>query len=153
VVLQRRQVDRELLGVGHDVLDGLQLGHVVARLRRHAQALVVGRQAGRLVALDGLLHAAFAPVVGGQGQLPVVEHAVELLQVVQRGAGGGQHVAPVIAEHVLLEVEGLAGGRHELPHAGGLGRGDGMRVEGAFDEGQQASSVGMWRFWISETTW
>src|SRR2546429_5410080 len=37
------------------------------------------------------------------GQVPVAEHVVELLQVVQRGARGGQHVAAVVAEGVLLE--------------------------------------------------
>jgi hypothetical protein len=52
--------------------------------------------------------AAFAPVVGGQRQVPVAKHAVQLLQVVQRGAGGGQHVAAVVAEGVLLELEVLA---------------------------------------------
>jgi hypothetical protein len=97
--------------------------------------------------------AAFAPVVGGQGQVPVAEHAVELLQVVQRCTGGGQHVAPVVTKRVLLEVEVGAGGGHELPHAGSLGAGDGLGVEGALDKGSRASSVGMPRRSSSSTMW
>jgi hypothetical protein len=69
--------------------------------------------------------------------MPVAEHAVQLGQIVERGTGGSQHVAPVVAEHVLLEREVLAGRRDELPHARGLGGGHGLRVERALDEGQQ----------------
>jgi hypothetical protein len=69
--------------------------------------------------------------------MPVTKHVMQLLQVVQRGAGGCQHVPPVIAKHVLLEFKGTARGRHELPHAGRLGAGHGLRVEGTFDKRQQ----------------
>mgnify|MGYP003840719741 CR=1 FL=1 len=37
--------------------------------------------------------------------------------------------ADLIARGMLREVEGLARGGHELPHARRLGRGDGFRVE------------------------
>ena len=137
MVGDQRQLGAEAVRVGHDVLHRLQLGYVQARLGRHVQLGVAGAQAQALVAGDGPAHAALAPVVGGQGQVPVAEHAIELLQVVQRRARGGEHVAPVVAEGVLLEVEVGARGGHELPHAGGLGAGDGLRIEGAFDVRQQ----------------
>ena len=122
---------------GDDVLHRLQLGHVALRLGRHAQALVVGRQAGALVLGDRALHAAFAPVVGGERELPVAEHAVELLQVVERGAGRGEDVAAVVAKDVLLELEVAPGRRDELPHAGGARHRHRLRVVGALDERQQ----------------
>ena len=138
VIFNCRQLGVEGIGLGHNVLQRLQLGHVHARLGRHLQVQITSRQIQLLVALDGPAHTAFTPVVSGQCQVPVTKHAVELLQVIKRGAGGRQHIAPVIAEHVLLEVEVGAGGGHELPHAGGLGAGDRQRVEGAFDKGQQS---------------
>ena len=122
VVGQRRQHQAEALRPGDDVLHRLQLGHVVARLVGHLQARVVGRQSGLLVARDGALHAAFAPVVGGQRELPVAELRVKPRQVVERGTRRREHVAPVVAEDVLLQVEVLARGGHELPHARGLAR-------------------------------
>ncbi len=109
----------------------------MARLGGHVQVGVTRGQAGALVARDGAVDVALAPVVGGQRQVPVAEAPVQLLQVVQRRARGGQHVAPVVAKGVLLQVEGRAGGGHELPHAGGARAGHRLRIEGAFDEGQQ----------------
>ena len=53
------------------------------------------------------------------------------------GPRRGEDIAPVIAESVLFEIEIIASGRHELPHARSLGRGDRLRVEGAFDVGEQ----------------
>mmetsp|Transcript_23372 Transcript_23372/g.55587 ORF Transcript_23372/g.55587 Transcript_23372/m.55587 type:complete len:384 (+) Transcript_23372:342-1493(+) len=137
VVGHRRQRECIALGRENDVLDRLQLGHVVARFVGDLQAFVVGRQAQTLVARDGLLHIARAPVVGGQREMPVAEHLVQPAQVVEGGTRRREHIAAVVAEDVLLEVEVTSGGRHELPHAGGLGAGHGMRDEGAFDEGQQ----------------
>ena len=123
--------------VAHDVLEGLQLGHVHAGFLRHGQFGKAGATAGGLVAADRLLHIAFAPVVGGQCQVPVTEHVVEALQVVERGTRGLHHVAPVVQEQVLVQLVLLAGGRHELPHAGCLGTADGERVERAFHVRQQ----------------
>ena len=142
VVLNHRQLGFEGFRVGHNVFHGLQLGHIHACFCRHVQVGVAGAQTLFLVAGNGTAHAAFTPVVGRQGQVPVAKHAVELLQVVQRGAGGGQHVAPVIAKRVLLQVKVTAGGRHELPHARRLGAGDRLGVEGTFDVGQQGQFGG-----------
>ena len=137
VVFNQRQLGAKRVRVGHDVLHGLQLGHIHAGFGRHVQVGVAGAQSCFLVAGNGPTHAAFAPVVGGQGQVPVAKHAMEFLQVVERGAGRGEHIAAVVAKGVLLEVEIIAGGGHELPHAGGLGAGHRLWVEGTLDVGQQ----------------
>ncbi len=137
VVFNQRQLGAKRLGLGHDVLHGLQLGHIQPGFGRHVQVGVAGAQPRLLVLGNGPAHAAFAPVVGGQGQVPVAKHAMEFLQVVESGAGGCEHIAAVVAKGVLLEVEIIAGGRHELPHTGGLGAGHGLRVERALDVGQQ----------------
>ena len=142
VVVQAGQRQTQAVGRQHDVLDGLQLGHVVAGLFWHLQTAVVCGLAGALVQRNGTHHVALAPVVGGQGQVPVVEHAVQPLQVVQRRTGGGQHIAPVVAKQVLAQVKVLARGRHELPHARGTRVRLGLRVEGAFDERQQGQLGG-----------
>ena len=137
MVLQRGQAQRKRLGRGHDVFHCLQLGHIVTRLSRHLQAGVIGGQARQLIALDGALYVALAPVVGRQRQVPVAEHAVQAGQVIERGAGRGQHIAAVVAKDVLAQVEVAPRGRHELPHTRGTRARHGLRVEGAFDEGQQ----------------
>jgi hypothetical protein len=85
--------------------------------------------------------------------VPVVEHAVQALQVVERGAGGRQHVAPVVAEQVLLELEVAPRARHELPHAGGPRHRQRLRVERALDEGQQRQVGGHLRRSSSSTMW
>ena len=123
--------------VADDVLERLQLGHVLARFLRHVQLFVAGAAARSDVAVDGTLHIAFAPVVGRQGQVPVAEHGVQALQVVHCCPGGAQHVAAVIQEAVLGQFVLLARAGNELPHAGSLGTAHGLRVEGAFHERQQ----------------
>ena len=137
VVLDHRQHGDEIARCRDNVLHGLQLGYVEPGLGRHVQVRITRSQAGALVFVDRALHAAFAPVVGRQRQMPVAEHAVQLLQVVQCRAGGCQHVAAVVAKRVLLEFEVFAGSRHELPHAGRLGARYRLRIEGAFDKRQQ----------------
>ena len=124
-------------GIGDDILYGLQLRQVLARLQRHRQALVVRRQSPRLVARDRPAHRAFAPVVGRQREIPVAEIAMEFFQVVERGGGRGQHVAPSVVPEVLPQPVLLAGRGHELPHARGVGAGVRLRVVGALDHRQQ----------------
>ena len=137
VVLDDGQLRAKGFGVGDDVFHRLQLGHVELGFCRHGQIGVARAQLGFFIALNGAADTAFAPVVGGQGQVPVAKHSVQFFQVIQRRAGGGQHIAPIVAQHVLLQVKVGAGGRHELPHASSLGAGDGLRVKRAFDVGQQ----------------
>ena len=137
MVAQRRQGQRKCLRVGDDILHRLQLGHVVARFGWHSQARIIGRQAGALVALDGALHTAFTPVVRGQGEVPVTEHAVQAGQVIECCAGRGQDIAAVVAKDVLLEGKVASGARHELPHARSARARQGLRIERALDERQQ----------------
>ena len=127
----------ENLRLRNNVFDGLQFGHIEPGFRRHGQVQVGGSQPALLVAGDGAAHIAFAPVVSGQRQVPIAEHAVQSLQVIQRRPRTGQHVPAVVTEHVLLEFKRFAGGRHELPHPGRFGRGHCLRVESAFHKGQQ----------------
>ena len=117
MVVQRGQRQAQPLRRHHDVLDGLQLGHVVAGFFGHLQAAVVRRLACALVVGNGAHHIALPPVVGGQCQVPVVEQAVQALEVVQGGARGSQNVTAVVAKEVLAQVKVLACGGHELPHA------------------------------------
>ena len=142
VVLNQGQLGVEGLGLGHDVFHRLQLRHVIPRLVGHVQVAVGQRFAQGFVAGQCPAHTAFPPVVGGQGQMPITKHAVEFLQVIQGRAGRFQHVAPVISEQVLLQIEILARGGHELPHAGRLGAGNRLRIEGRLDEGQQSQFGG-----------
>ena len=83
------------------------------------------------------MHAAFAPVVGREREVPIAELGVQLGQIVERGSRRCEHIAPVVAEHVLLQREVAAGCRHELPHARRFGRRHRLRVECALDERQQ----------------
>ena len=121
-----------------DLSQGQQLGHVVHGFARQLQVPVIGWQAEGFITFDGTANAAFAAVVGRQGQQPVaVEVAVEQGQVIQRGAGGGGNVAAAVVPPVLTQREVAPGGRDKLPQAGGLGAGDRLRVVGALDKGQQ----------------
>ncbi len=72
----------------------------------------------------------------------LAEYAVQLLQVIERGAGAGQHVATVAAEHALVQLEIFAGARHKLPHARCCGTRLRLWVEGNFDERQQSQFGG-----------
>ena len=137
MVLNQRQLGAEGFRTGHDVFHGLKFGHVKPRFCRHVELFVAGSQTGFLVFRNRAPDASFAPVVGGQRQVPVAKHAMQFLQVIERGAGRGQHVASVIPKDVLLQLKVFSGGGHELPHAGRFGAGNGLRVEGAFDERQQ----------------
>src|SRR5690606_34047030 len=80
---------------------------------------------------------ALAGIVGGQGQLPVGEAVVQLLQVVQCGIGGGDHVAPAVVPPGLLQAVVAAGGRNELPDARSPSGRVGERLVGALDHRQQ----------------
>ena len=74
---------------------------------------------------------------GSQCQVPVAEHAVKSLKIVQRCAGRRQNIAAVIAKNILLQGKVFTGRWHELPHACRFGTGHRLRVERAFDERKQ----------------
>ena len=131
------ELDAVLVRIGHDFSDRFKARHVVGRLARHSQVRVVGLLPARLGAADGSAHAAFAPVVGGQGELPVPELGVEFFQIVQSRARALQHVAPLVAPEVLLQRIDVARLRHELPQARGLGVRERFGLKRAFHKGQK----------------
>ena len=137
VVLNQWQDGFKGLRLGNDVFHRLQFGYIKPRFVRHAQIAVGQGLALGPVACQCTAYTAFTPVVSRQGQVPIAEHVVELLQVVQRSAGGFQHIPALVSEQILFEVEVFARRRHELPHACGFGSRDGLRVEGRLNEGEQ----------------
>ena len=120
-----------------DVLDRLQLGQIVARLRRHLEAQVVGGLSVPAVLLDRARHGALAPVVGGERELPIAELVVQLLQIIERAVGRSDDIAPGIEPPVLLQTIELAGARYELPDTGCAAARERHGVVRAFDHGQQ----------------
>ena len=137
LVRDRVEVDAEGRRVGDDVFQRLQLGDVVPRLLRHAQAGVVGLLLGRLVLVDGPPDGVLAPVVRREREVPVAVHGVQLGEVVEGSVGGVDDVAPPVVPGVLLELEAPAGARNELPDARGMRAGVRHRVEGALHHRQQ----------------
>ncbi len=77
-----------------------------------------------------------------RARIPVTLHFEQVFQIVQRGVGRRDRVTAFVAPPVLLQVEVLARGRHELPQARGLRPRQRLRVVGAFHEGQQGQLGG-----------
>ena len=122
------------LGVLHAVHNGREGGHVVARFGGHVGVQVPeGLFAG---AAYHALHAARAPVVSRQHQLPIVEDAVEVAQVLTSGFSGffGGHA--LVNPFVALQAQVAGRGAHKLPEAGGPHRRFGRRNQGRFHHGQ-----------------
>ena len=74
--------------------------------------------------------------------MPIAKHAIKFLQIVKGRTGRLNHAAPFIPENILFQIEVLACSGHELPHASCFGCGDGLWVEGRFNEGQQGQLSG-----------
>ena len=137
LVRDRVEVDAVGLGLAMMFFSACSLGTYCARLARHPQAGIVGRLLQLLVLLDGARHRVLAPVVGGEGEVPVAVHLVDVRQVVERGVGRGDDVAPAVVPPVLLQLVALAGAGDELPEAGSMRARVGHRVERALDHRQQ----------------
>ena len=90
-----------------------------------------------MIALQRPADVAFAPVVRREGELPVAEVAEQLLEVVERLVGRGDHITPRVEPEVLLEAEVLARRRHELPDPGRARSRQRSRIETALDHRQQ----------------
>ncbi len=125
------------LRVPDDVFYRLQLGHIAARLRRHLEAQIIGRQLALRVGGDRPPHRSLAPVVRREGEVPIPEFLVELFQIIERAIGRGNDVAPLVEPPVLFHAVDLAGRRHELPDARGAASRIRHRIECAFDHRQQ----------------
>ena len=72
--------------------------------------------------------------------VPVV--CVQKLQVIERSAGRGDHIAAAVIERGLRKLVFDTGLRDELPEAGGLRRRQRLRIETALDERQQGKLGG-----------
>ena len=123
--------------IAKNVLQRLQFGYVVPGFIRHVQAAVVGRHVAFGVLVDRPFDRTFAPVVGGQGKVPVTVHVVNALQIIECCVGRCNDIPAVITPPVLGQVETFAGGRDELPQAGRICPRIGHRVERAFNHWQQ----------------
>ena len=69
--------------------------------------------------------------------MPVAEHVVQRLQVVERGVGRGEDVAPAVVPEVLVEVVVPAGRGDELPQPRSVGARVRHRVVRALDHRQE----------------
>ncbi|KAF5032030.1 hypothetical protein DSECCO2_621570 [anaerobic digester metagenome] len=97
-----------------------------------------GLAQGEIILAAGLLqsptHRTLAGIVRRQGQRPVPELGIQLLQVCDGRLGGLVRVAPLVHPAVHGQPVNPAGLGHELPDAAGAGRGDGEGVETALGE-------------------
>ena len=91
------------------------LGHVVLRLFGQLSAFVELPEIGIARSLDGVLHIARAMVVGGHGQVPVAQLAVDELHVA--GVGARRFLGIEALVHVGIAGQAVIGAGHELPHA------------------------------------
>ena len=86
-------------------------------------------------ALDGLVHIAGTAVVGGNGQGPVPENAVGILEIAGCGIDGGDGIHSLIG--VRIYAKAITDGRavHKLPHSLGSHAGFRPGIESTFDDG------------------
>ena len=136
--------------VVHDIDDGDESRDIASCFARKVgvdlpevgpAALVGGRRA-ITGACDGFVDIAGAAVVGGNGELPVTEDDVEVVEVAGGGDGGFVWVATVVDHGVDFEVIELAGGVHELPEAGSADARSSLWVHGALNNGEVFEFLG-----------
>ena len=137
LVFEVGETHAEVFGIIDDVAHSQEFRYVIAGFVRHTQVFVDRLQALGSGAVYSAADIAFAPVVGSQRQRPVAEQAVQVLEVVQRGIGGGINVVAAVIQRGLLQAVVAAGGGHELPEAGCADVRFGFGNVRAFDEGQQ----------------
>ena len=142
LVRDRLEARAESLRIRDDIFQRLELGHVAARFGGHLEAQVIGRQTLRAVSLDRARHAVLTVVVGGEREVPVAVQLVQRLQIVERGIGGGDHVAARVGPPVLAQLESLPGRRNELPQTRGVRARIRHGIERALDHGQQGDLGG-----------
>ena len=139
-----RRGEAQKAQVVHDSDDRHQLGHILGGFILEAgfaaEHVVFVRKRENVVraagSVKGLHDFAFARVISGDGERPVVEKAVEFEQIISRRVSGLIGVAAFIHPPVALKAEVFAGLGHELPDAGGPGGGYGIGVKAAFHNGE-----------------
>src|SRR4030095_2529352 len=80
------------------------------------------------------LHASGAAVVRRKGEMPVLKHAVEGLEVFGRGASRFLRVRTLVDIPIVLEAVLQRGAAHELPDALGLRFSESLWLERALDQ-------------------
>ena len=138
VVRDRAELEAEQGGVAHHALHRQELRHIGARLGGQPQVPESDRLAGGEVVAHGAADAALAAVVAGDGEQPVaLELIVQVLQVIERGAGRFDDIASSVVPPGLGQSEAVAGAGDELPEPRGASARIGEGLEGALDHRQQ----------------
>ena len=91
---------------------------------------------------DGFVDVARSTVVGGNGQVPVAEDIVEVVEVVGGSVRRFVGIAAFVDDGVDLKAVVLAGGIHKLPQASGTDTRGGLGVHGGFDNGEVFQLLG-----------
>ena len=147
--IRRQRLEAEGGRVAHDLQDGEEARHIKAGLLPELEArvklVVLLQDIGKVSGPGGLLGAAngtFAAIVGGYGQMPVVEDAVQVGQVLGGGMGGAVRIHALVHPPVLRKSIDLASGGYELPHARGMAARNSQRVIAAFEIGEVGKVFG-----------
>ncbi len=136
----RDRIEHNAMGrrIGEEGAYRQQFGHIALGFFGKIQRPIIGGPTAALVFADSAGNGAFPGIVGSQGVEPVtVKVFVQVLKVVQCGAGGFGHVAAPVIPPGLAQAEAPAGTGDELPQTGGAAVGVGKGLEGAFDYRQQ----------------
>ena len=129
----------ERLGIAHDLGNGEKTGNIKRRFLLELQLVVKSIvllddlvQIARARSFLGTTYLAFTAVVGCNGKMPVMKDVIKSGKVAGCGLRGTVGIPAFIHPPILSKSIGLARGRHELPHAHGIGTGNGERVVSAF---------------------
>ena len=117
--IQGDVVEAVLLGMVGDDDGGQNFGHVVLGFAGQLIPLVKLPEVGIARSLHGVLHIACAVVIGGHGQVPIAQFAVDEFHVAGVGARGFLGIETLV--DVGVAGQAVVGAGHELPHAAGLG--------------------------------
>src|SRR5205085_1030238 len=79
---------------------------------------------------------AFAGIVGGQREVPVAEHLVQILQIARRSVRRLDRIAALVDVAVNAQAIAASGTRNELPRPDGTRTRYRVGAKAAFDQGQ-----------------
>ena len=116
-------------GIGENDFGGNHAKHVAFRFAREFQLIIIADA----LPPHRVLHAAFAAIVGGQRERPIMKHAVQFFQIFDRGLRGGIEIAAIIEPRRLRQAVGVAGRPNKLPISGRARRGRRSGAQPAFD--------------------
>src|SRR6185312_8213752 len=108
------------------------------RFGRETQTPEIQRPTRHAILRYGMFDRPFATVVSGNGNQPVaVELIVEILQVIESRPSGLDDIAPTVIPPVLLQAKARPRARYELPQPRSPRVGISIRLERAFEDGEQ----------------